>query len=317
MYIKFWGTRGSIPTPLSSDSLKLKIRRALEGAVGLNLNDPAVVERYVDHLPFTVRGTVGGNTTCVEVRSGDQLLIIDAGSGLRMFGIELMKQGFGKGHQRADFLITHTHWDHIQGFPFFVPAFIPNNHFTFHSPFADIEDRLAQQQDKFFFPVSTGYMSATFRFKQLKENEWHQIGNFRIYPMRLSHPGEAYGYRIEDGNACLVFATDGEYKRVDRVNTEQFIQFFQNADLLVFDAQYDWSEALDKPDWGHSSAVTGAELAYRAQAKRLALFHHDPNSSDEKILGAQEEAEAYLRSAHPDGNWCDVFVAYDGLSLEI
>ena len=317
MYIKFWGTRGSIPTPLSADSLKQKIRRALEGAAGLNLNDPAVVKRYVDRLPFETRGTIGGNTTCVEVRSGDQLLIIDAGSGLRVLGIELMGKGFVKGHQQADFLITHTHWDHIQGFPFFGPAFIPHNHFTFHSPFAELKDRLAQQQDEFFFPVSIDYMSATFEFNQLQEKAWHQIGNFRVYPMRLSHPGETYGYRIEDGKACFVFATDGEYKRVDRTNTEQFNQFFHQADLLVFDAQYNWSEALDKPDWGHSSAVAGAELAYRAQVKQLALFHHDPASTDEKIVLAQEEAEAYLRRAHPDGNRCQMLIAYDGLSLEI
>lgn len=317
MYVKFWGTRGSIPTPLSSKMLKEKIHRALKGAVGLNLSDSEVVDQYLDRLPFSVSNTIGGNTTCIEVRSGDHLLIIDAGSGVRVLGLDLMAKGYGQGNQHADFLISHTHWDHIQGFPFFVPAFIPGNRFTFHSPFADLEARLNKQQQEAFFPVSTDYMNAEFEFNNLSEKEWAQVGPWRVYPMRLSHPGQTFGYRIEDGKSCLVFASDGEYKRLDRESTEEFITFFQDADLLVFDAQYSLTEVLDKPDWGHSSAMMGAELAHRANVKRLALFHHDPTSSDDKVLEAQQEAEAYLMRAHNAGNQCEVLVAYDGLDLEI
>jgi len=317
MYIKFWGTRGSIPTPLSSDELKHKIQQALAGAAGLDLSDTTVVEQYLDRLPLPVGGTIGGNTTCVEIRTGDQLLIVDAGSGLRVLGIDLIKKGFAKGGKQIDFLITHTHWDHIQGFPFFVPAFIPDNTCTFYSPFPDMEARLDRQQDEAFFPVSTDYMRARFTFNLLDQKTSHQIGGLRVYPMKLSHPGETYGYRIEDGQSTLVFASDGEYKRLDRKSTEEFIQFFKGADLLVFDAQYSLTEVLDKPDWGHSSALMGAELAYRAGVKRLILFHHDPTSSDEKILFAQEEAEAYLQRAYQNGPRCEVLVAYDGLSLEI
>ena len=119
MKIKFWGTRGSIPTPVSSIQIKDKVRQALLGAVGINLADERAVDRYLDRLPLSIQGTAGGDTTCLEIRSGDQLLIVDAGSGLRQLGIELMKQGFAQGRSQADFLITHTHWDHIMGFPFF------------------------------------------------------------------------------------------------------------------------------------------------------------------------------------------------------
>ncbi len=314
MYVKFWGTRGSIPTPLPTAAIKQKICRALEGAAGLDLTDKAILKRYVERLPFTVQNTIGGDTTCLEVRSGDQLLIIDAGSGLRLLGLELMRNGFARGHQRADMLITHTHWDHIQGFPFFQPAFIPYNHFTLYSPFADMADRLVQQQEATFFPVPVSYMNATLEFREIKANQWNRIGNFKVYPLRLSHPGVTYGYRLEDGQSCLVLATDSEYKRVDPANTERYVQFFQEADLLIFDAQYSLTEALDKPDWGHSTAMMGAELAYRADVKRLALFHHDPTSTDEKIWQAKEQAEAYLVHRH---RACEVLIAYDGLSLEI
>ena len=316
MFIKFWGTRGSIPTSVSSAVIRQKIRRALVGATGLDLADEDALNRYLDRLPFTVGNTIGGNTTCIEVRSGDQLLIIDAGSGLRLLGIKLMQQGFAGGGRQADMLITHTHWDHIHGFPFFQPAFIPNNRFTLHSPFADLADRLIRQQDPIYFPVPVSYMNASLEYKEIREDQWHQIGRFRVYPTRLSHPGETYGYRIEDGQSRLVIATDSEYKRVDPASTEHYVRFFEDADLLVFDAQYSLTEVLDKPDWGHSTAMMGAELAYRASVKRLALFHHDPTSPDEKIWEAKEQADAYLMHRRPNRP-CEVLVAFDGLSLEI
>jgi ribonuclease BN (tRNA processing enzyme) len=160
-------------------------------------------------------------------------------------------------------------------------------------------------------------MSATLEFNTLTENQWYQLGNFRVYARQLVHPGLTYGYRIEAGGSSLVWATDSEYKQVDRASTENYIEFFQDADLLVFDAQYSLSELLDRPDWGHSSALMGAEFAYRAGVKRLALAHHDPTSSDEKIWADREQAEAYLARRQNDHRPCEVLVAYDGLSLEI
>ena len=317
MYIKFWGTRGSIPTPTSSEVIKQKIRVALEGAAGLDLTNEAVRERYLERLPLTIGGTIGGNTLCLEVRSGDQTLILDAGSGLRLLGIDLMQQGFAQGHRNLDFLITHTHWDHIQGFPFFQPAFIPNNHLTFYSPFDDLQDRLAKQQENKFFPVPITYMSAQLEFEQIIPNTWHQIGNFRVYPMLTSHPGEAYIYRIEDSTSSMVYATDSEYKRVDPESTKRYIEFFRDTDLLIFDAQYSFTEALDRLDWGHGTALMGAEFAYRARAKRLALFHHDPTSTDEKIWLSREQAEAYLMYHHSNHCTQSVFIACDGLSIDI
>ncbi len=316
MYIKFWGTRGSIPAPLEGMAMKQKIRLALEGASGVDLSDQAAIDRYLERLPFTVQNTVGGNTTCLEIRTGDQRLIVDAGSGLRLLGIDLMQQGFAQGDQQADMLFTHTHWDHIHGFPFFQPAFIPNNHFTIYSPFDDLEDRLIRQQHGQFFPVPVSYMNATLDFRQLPTDQWSQIGKLRLHPLKLSHPGETYGYRLEDDHSCLVIATDSEYKRVGPEHTKEYVEFFRDADLLIFDAQYSLTEVLDRPDWGHSTAMMGAELAYRANVKRLALFHHDPTSSDDDIWEAKGQAEGYLQRRPLDRQRCEVLIAYDGLGLE-
>jgi phosphoribosyl 1,2-cyclic phosphodiesterase len=317
MDITFWGTRGSIPSPLPAPAIKHKIRQALIGANGLDLSDPAALEQYLDRLPFTVRHTVGGNTLCLEVRSGEHMLILDAGSGLRMLGLDLVERGLVGKPLHLDILITHTHWDHIQGLPFFLPGYNPATSITFHSPFTDLAERLTRQQEPTFFPVPLDSMGARLSFETIPEQQWSQIGGFRVYPMHMLHPGGSYAYRIEDERVCLVYATDGEYKRLDPASTATYADFFHAADLLIFDSQYSLSEALDKRDWGHSSALVGAEFARRAAVRRLALFHHDPTSTDEKIWATREQAEAYLsRHACPQGR-CSVLIAYEGLTMSI
>lgn len=317
MDVTFWGTRGSIPVPLTAADVKHKLRQVLAGARGLDLSSSDVLEYYLNRLPLVVQGTAGGNTACVEVRAGDQMLILDAGSGLRSLGLDLLRRGFEGGHQHINLLITHTHWDHIQGFPFFVPAFNASNEIVLHSPFPDLGERMAQQQQAQFFPVALEQVNATISFHTLVEQQWQDVAGFRVYPFRLSHPGGSYGYRVEDGQTCLVYATDGEYQRLDPASTERYVQWFADADLLIFDAQYSLTEALDKQDWGHSSAIVGAEFARRARAKRLALFHHDPTSSDEKIWAAREQASAYLNRYRDTAHLCKVLVAYDGLHIEL
>jgi phosphoribosyl 1,2-cyclic phosphodiesterase len=313
MKVKFWGTRGSIPTPLSPTAIEGKIRQALHGAAGLDLSSEAAIERYLQRLPVTVRSTVGGNTPCVEVRAGQQMLILDAGSGLRLLGQELLKTEFGKGQGAVDILISHTHWDHLQGLPFFKPGFIRGNRVTFHSPHAHLEQAFVGQQDPIYFPVPLSYLSGDIQFHHIPTGEWTQIGDMRVYPFRMKHPGESYAYRIEYENASLVYATDSEYSQVDKAAGQVYVDFFHNADLLIFDAQYSLTEALDKVDWGHSTPVIGAVLAHRAGVRRLALFHHDPLSDDEAIYSSLRQAEAILAK---HGSRCQVMIASEGLEVE-
>lgn len=313
MRVRFWGTRGSIPTPISPSAIEDKIREALRGAVGFDLSSEETIERYLQRLPSEVRHTIGGNTACVEVRAGEQLLILDAGSGLRVLGYELMKSEFGQGQGAADILISHTHWDHIQGLPFFVPGFIAGNRFSFHSPHADLESAFVGQQADIYFPVPLSYLSADIQFRRIPAQTWTQLGQVRVYPLQMSHPGESYGYRIEHNGASLVYATDSEYKRMDSESTQIYVDMFRDADLLIFDAQYSLNDALDRADWGHSSPVMGAELAHRAGVKRLALFHHDPTSDDKAIYAGLQQAEAYLAKRGSD---CQVVIANEGLEIE-
>jgi phosphoribosyl 1,2-cyclic phosphodiesterase len=305
--------RGSIPTPISPAAIENKIRQALRGAVGVDLSNEEAIERYLQRMPAKMRYTVGGNTACVEVRAGDQLLILDAGSGLRPLGYELMKTEFAKGQGVADFLISHTHWDHIQGLPFFTPGFIEGNRLTFHSPHAHLEEAFVHQQSDVYFPVPLSYLSGDIQFRHIPARTWTQLGHLRVYPLKMVHPGESYGYRIEYHGASLVYATDSEYKNMDRKSTQMYVDFFRDADLLIFDAQYSLNDALDKADWGHSSPVMGAELAHRAGVRRLALFHHDPMSNDETVYAGLKQSEAYLDKR---GGKCQVLIASEGLEIE-
>ena len=313
MKIKFWGTRGSIPTPISPTAIEGKIRQALRGAVGIDLSSKAAIERYLQRLPTTVRSTIGGNTACVEVRAGQQLLILDAGTGLRSLGYELMKAEFAQGQGVVDILISHTHWDHIQGLPFFVPGFVPGNRLTFHSSRADLEAVFVDQQTETNFPVPFSYLSADIQFRCMPAETWSLVGDVRVYHLKMSHPGENYGYRIECGGKVLVYASDSEYKSMSPASTQVYVDFFRDADLLIFDAQYTLSDALDKPDWGHSSPLMGAELAHRAGVRRLALFHHDPLADDQAIYAGLKQAEMYLARRGSD---CQVMIACEGLEVE-
>jgi phosphoribosyl 1,2-cyclic phosphodiesterase len=317
MMVRFWGVRGSIPTPLNNEDIERKIVVALRGAAGLDLADEQAVKAYVAGLPLHVRGSWGGNTTCVEFRNnaGD-VLIIDAGSGLRKLGEVLLGEAFGRGEGHAAFLFTHTHWDHIQGFPFFGPLFIPGNRFDFYSGHDDIEDRLRYQMSPRFFPVGIEVMAATKTFHHMTEELDLFDGRMKVRPLALDHPGLAFAYRIEaDGHSC-VMATDGEYKELVGDYWQRYVDFYQGADALIFDAQYTLREALvEKQNWGHSSAMIGIDLAADARVGQIVMVHHEPTYSDEKIKQIFDDALRYLDRL-PAAGRPRVVVGHEGMCLE-
>ena len=323
MKVKFWGARGGIPSPMTETELRGKIKDALMGAVGIDLTSPEAVERYIERLPSYICGIGGGNTSCVELRAGNAIFILDAGSGMRALGNDLLREGFGKGEGEAHIFISHTHWDHVQGFPFFTPAFIPGNTLHFHSPFPDLDQRFEDQQREVFFPVALNYGRANRLWDVLDPNETTEIAGVKVQLKLLYHPGGAYAYRFAHEDKVVVYATDGEYQRMSQEATQPFVDFFRGADLLIFDAQYSFEQAIDeKRDWGHSTPKMGAELAYRAGVKRLALTHHDPLVTDQQLWKAVEEAYSLLiyrsrNSAQSIENLTQVLLAREGLTVEI
>ncbi|MDY7077183.1 MAG: tetratricopeptide repeat protein [Chloroflexota bacterium] len=315
MRIRIWGARGSIPSSIKPEEVEEKICRAILGLPDIDPHDEEAVRAYVGELPPLLRGTAGGNTPCVEIQAGGELFVVDAGSGFHDLGIELLQGPFGRGEGTLHLLISHLHWDHIQGFPMFMPAFVPGNRIFVYG-IHDVKAALEDQQRPPKWSVSLSVMKADIEFIPLQVGQPFSIGNVRINTIQNTHPGRSYSYRFQDRHSVLVYASDAEYKQLDVAGVQPHIQFFRNADVLIFDAQYTLREAWQRVDWGHSSAMIGIDLARSAGVKKLLLFHHDPTYSDAELQKIQSTAIAY-QSQDTTRPTCEVIVAYEGLVLDL
>lgn len=296
MKVKLWGVRGSHPTPLNSLTIEKKIIKALTLARPGDLSSEESVREFVGNLPLSIKGSYGGNTTCIEVRTkSGEIIIIDCGSGIINLSKELMKEEFGSGKGAANIILTHTHWDHIQGIPFFSPFYVKGNRFNIYSSLKDLKERLDYQQVDTHFPIAFDSMDASKRFFSVKYDEFFFINDVRIFTKSMPHPGGAYGVRIEDGESVFVYTSDCEFS-IDEIDLiHSFEELFHDADLLLFDTQYTFEEAMvDKISWGHSSASIAIDIASMNRVKKLVLFHHDPNYDDEKLDSVLSNALTYL-----------------------
>ena len=281
MLMTFWGVRGSIPTP-----------------------GPATIQ-------------FGGNTSCVEIRANKAILIFDGGTGLRLLGKKLLKEMPLTAHM----FFSHVHWDHIQGFPFFEPAFVRGNVFHLYggnNVSRTLEETLAGQMDHPNFPVHLTAMGAQMTFRDLREGETVEIGDggsgrVLVTTAAGNHPQGVFAFRIEHQGKAIVYATDTEHYegRVD----ENLVRLARNADVLVYDAQYTPEEYAGaagtggpKKGWGHSTFAEGAKIARVAGVGRMVLYHHDPTQTDEAV----REKERRARDLFPG-----VVAAYEGLALEV
>jgi phosphoribosyl 1,2-cyclic phosphodiesterase len=317
MKVTFWGTRGSLPTPLGAAAVRAKLIAALGRASGRRFETPEQAAAFVDgELTFAERGTFGGNSACVEIAGGDNPLLCDLGSGAREFSLAALGR-YGREPQTYDVLMSHLHWDHIMGFPFFVPAFIPGNHIRIHGCHAELEHAFRRQNAAPSFPVPFDALRATIEFVALEPGRAVAVAGCRVTPFRQSHGGDSYGYRIERGGKAVVYTTDAEHKLDDLGEVEAFVAFLRDADLVIFDAMYSLADAFSlKEDWGHSSNVVGVELCQMARARHLCLFHHEPVFDDhriEAILAETRRLEEITRQDHP----VRISSAYDGLVIEV
>ena len=300
MRVRFWGTRGSIATP----------------------------------GPTTLR--YGGNTACVEVRTDDgTLIVLDCGTGARELGKALMTSG--ERPIRGHLFISHTHWDHIQGLPFFAPLFVPGNEWDIYAPGVTgrhLEETLAGQMEYTYFPVRLDQLGATIRYHDVGEGTF-SVGSVKVSAHYLNHPALTLGYRLETGGASLVYATDHEphsHHTLDLPAGEdqvaltlplhqedrRHVQFLAGADLIIHDAQFTAAEDASHVGWGHTAAEQVVDFALAAGAERLALFHHDPNHDDEQIdrivtacqVRARRESESATRVL-------EVTAAAEGHAIEL
>ncbi|MBN1956382.1 MAG: tetratricopeptide repeat protein [Anaerolineae bacterium] len=315
MKVTFWGTRGSIPAPLKPKEVQDKIVRAIAEIPDVYTGDAESVRDHLKELSPLLFGTAGGNTPCVAVQAGEEIIVIDAGTGLHELGLEMVNGPCGQGEGLLHLLISHLHWDHIQGFPMFRPAFVPGNQIVIYG-IHDVEAAFVDQQQLPTWPVSLHDMGADIQFVRLQEGQEFGIGDVRITTICNTHRSDSYSYRLEHQGAVLVYASDAEYKQLDDASVHPHIEFFRNADALIFDAQYTLQDGWDREDWGHSSAMIGIDLARAAGVKRLLLFHHDPTYPDDKLQKIWETAVAY-QAADTSRPTCEVIMACEGLTLNL
>jgi len=285
MQVRFWGTRGSIAAP----------------------------------GPNTAR--FGGNTSCVEVRASDgTVIILDCGTGARELGLHLaetMPQPI-----RLHLFIGHTHWDHIQGFPFFVPAFLPGSELNIYAPLGfqrGLEEAMAGQMEYSYFPVKMRDLRSRIHFTELDEG-FFRVGGVLVETQFLNHTAPTIAYRMTSDGATIAYATDHEpfWNASGRVSQhpgdERHIAFLKGANLVIHDAQYTDAEYRDKVGWGHSSIDYAVDVALAAGVERLVLFHHDPSHDDATMERMEAMARAHVEQR---GQALDVLAAREGLELEV
>jgi phosphoribosyl 1,2-cyclic phosphodiesterase len=321
MRLRFWGTRGSLPVALTWRDMRERLAQALVAANGRGLDTIDKAVAFVEgELDPALSQTFSGHSSCVEFMppgaAADEYFVCDMGSGARAFGEHVLARQAGA-PATIHIFMSHTHWDHIMGFPFFGPAYRRGFRLRIYGCHDTLEKAFRLQQDPPCFPVPFGALAASIEFVQLKQGIAQKISCVDVTPKKQLHSGDSYGFRIAAGGKSFVYSTDSEHKLDERAAADQFIAFFRDADAVIFDAMYSLAEAISvKADWGHSSNVMGVELCQAAQAKRLVLFHHEPANDDRvlaRILQETQRLEELTRGEHR----LEVVAAYDGMEIEL
>lgn len=298
--VKFWGVRGSVPAPLSPDQIAAKIAAVLRDTVRRRVRTLAAADRYLGSLAKAQLGTYGGNTSCVTLAEDEDMVVLDAGTGLRRLGNDMARRSAAAQDEPIRLLLSHYHWDHIMGFPFFLPAFVPGNRITIYSPKGDARKYFQIQHGDPFFPVELEHMGARLEFITMHPGRKRKIGHFDVQAIRLEHPGGALGYRISGRSGCVVYMSDTEMELKTPAQMRRYAAFAAGADVVIADSQYSIYETIEKKYWGHSSIYRFIDLLHDAQVRTLVMFHYDPETSDEEITELLGSARVYLRKMYPN-----------------
>ncbi|MCL2214664.1 MAG: MBL fold metallo-hydrolase [Treponema sp.] len=320
MTIHFWGVRGSIPTPASPSRIKSKISSIIEQIKPEDLENAESRERFLSGLPPWLFGTVGGNSPCISVTFNDnkptpfpldECIIFDCGSGIREMGNAYA--GSKQIYSHYHIFLSHFHWDHIQGLPFFVPGYNPKIKIDFYSPVADLERVLSDQMINPYFPVQMNAMGSRKVFNYI-ENTIDIHG--RVISMKkMNHPGGSCAYCVNENGKRFIYATDTELTSGDFTKNDENTTFFKDADLIIIDSQYTLGEAIDKYNWGHSAFSLAVDFAVNWDIKHMVMFHHDPAYDDQKLYGILQSARWYLERMNIKS--IELTLACEGLEINI
>jgi phosphoribosyl 1,2-cyclic phosphodiesterase len=303
--------RGSLPAPQLPSQIKSKISAVLERITADDIASEKSRELFLAELPPWIFGTVGGNTTSVSVTLDDpqNLIIFDCGSGIRELGTALANEK--KKIKNYHIFFSHFHWDHLQGLPFFAPCYDPSVNLHFYSPKPNLDTVLGGQMTVPYFPVNMDAMRAKKKFHLLSDAT--EIAGTKITWRKMKHPGDSYSFKVDNGKNEFIFSTDTELSSEDFARSEENTAYFQDAELLVIDAQYTLGEAIEKNNWGHSAFSLAVDFSANWGIQHLVLFHHDPGYDDKKLYNILQSARWYMEKMNIKG--IKVTLAVEGLEI--
>ena len=322
--VKFWGTRGSIAAPATVEGTLESNRELLKGFFKSGRRFGEEVESYLETLPMWRKGTFGGNTTCVEILTDSASVIVDAGTGLRRLGYELLNGPCGQGQGEVHLLFTHFHWDHIMGLPLFAPLFVPGNKIHMYAVQPETEGVVRTLFSKPFFPVPYENLQCELIYYGLEPHQTVQVNGINLTPYQLDHTDPTYGFRFEHEGKNVAYCVDTEVTRVTREQLGADISLYEGADMMVFDSQYTLREPVDNIEWGHASAQIGIDLAIREGIRKVVFTHFDPAATDARVAEAMEMTSDYynslVKNAEREGKRFKKIewqFAFDGMLLEV
>lgn len=251
------------------------------------------VDKFLDEQDVYSVGGYGTSTTCVEVMSKESQLILDCGSGMKRLGDAMLSGPASKGKAKVHIFMTHFHWDHVIGLPFFVPIFIPGNELHFYAVQPELEKLIKGLFVRPYFPVPFEALGAKIFFHTLKPRVPIQIDDMKVTPYQLDHPDTCWGYKVESGGKAYAHCVDTEGTRSSRDSLGPDLPLYQGIDLMYYDAQYTLPELAEKINWGHSAAQIGLDIAMREGVKQVLFTHHDPGASTQNIQTLEVQTREY------------------------
>ena len=281
-----------MPAPLSAEDVQAKINAAVMRIRSADIKSADARQKFLSSLPQSIYGTAGGNTPCVQItsKSGGQI-ILDAGTGIRV----LAEKTPVPENKKYSILLSHLHWDHIQGFPFFSPIFNPEVTLDIYSPFHDMAECLARQMRPPFFPVEFSSVKQRMNFFVITPGTEFEAAGVKINCCKMCHPGASYSYSISEGDRKFIYATDMELYIESHLHDPLVEKIFKDADIACFDSQYTLGEAVERLNWGHSPFAYAVDFAAEMGVKNLYLFHHDPSHTDKKLDTILRSAQKYAK----------------------
>jgi len=321
MKVKFWGVRGSLPASPTPAQWVVDIESLFHGFFKAGHHRPDEIRGYLSSLPITSVGGFGTATTCAEVYTEKARIIIDGGSGIRNLGEALLRRG----ELRKPFhiFLTHFHWDHLIGLPFFVPHFIPGAHIHYYAVQPELESILRGKFKRPNFPVPFEGLRADIKFHIMEPRQPILIDGMKVTPYQLDHPDPCWGFKVEAEGKVYSHCVDTEGTRQSRESLGLDLPLYQGVDLMYYDAQYTLPDLAEKANWGHSAAQIGLDIAFRESIKYVLFAHHDPGADTRQIENLMVQALEYYNYKIENGEEGKIIkplkweFAYEGMEIDL